>query len=198
MKMNMKGRCIFPVAILIASLFFTCAVVAQQIPSGVRYKKASDEINQKAKALLESVLSAKANTVNLDSISNGPIACGPLLWEAIKDGAGEELRDATPMILIINASKPFRKEGKGLAKAEQKRAFWNLFIEKVKSNNSFSIRRAETSEIAYFWATIPFDIEEPLQIIDFGKIKVLVNFTTKNGEPKIFWMDIVGDLKTLK
>ena len=48
------------------------------------------------------------------------------------------------------------------------------------------------------WATIPFDIEEPLYIADFGKQKVLVNFTVKNGEPKIFWMDIVGDLANLK
>lgn len=196
--MNLKNYGLICLAVTVTALVLNYSVSAQQIPAGVRYKKASDEINQKAKQLLENAVSAKPDTVNIDSISGGPIACGPLLWEVIKDEAGKELRDATPMILIINASKPLRKEGRGLAKPEQKRAFWKLFIEKIKANNSFTVRKAETSEIAYFWATIPFDIEEPLQIIDFGKVKVLVNFTMKNGEPKIFWMDVVGDLKTLK
>lgn len=196
----MNVKCLYLVLFTLATLVppFTFGVSAQQIPNGVRYKRATDEINQKAKSLLENALSLKSDAVNLDSISSGPIACGPLLWEAIKESAGKELRDATPVVMIINASTPLQKEGRGLMKPEQKRAFWNLFVDKVKSGNSFIIRKAETPEIAYFWATIPFDIEEPLQIIDFGKTKVLVNFTVKNGEPKIFWLDIVGDLKTLK
>lgn len=196
--MNRENRCWIYVAVAITALFITHPMSAQQIPEGVRYKKTTDEINEKAKLLLENALLVKPEMVSIDSISSGPIACGPMLWEAIEAYAGKELRDATPMILIINTSKPLRKEGRGLVKPEQKRAFWNLFIEKIKSGNSFTIRKAEAAEIAYFWATIPFDIEEPLQIIDFGKLSVLVNFTVKNGEPKIFWMDIVRDLKTLK
>ena len=195
--MNWKTYFIICFIVIVMAIVFSHSASAQQIPPGIRYRKASDEINQKARSLLEDALTAKPGTVNIDSISSGPIACGPLLWEAIKDNAGKELRDATLMVLIINAAKPLQKEGRGLAKPEQRRAFWNLFIEKVKSGNSFTVRKAETSDIAYFWATIPFDIEEPLQIIDFGKVKVLVNFMIKNGEPKIFWMDIVGDLKTL-
>lgn len=182
----------------VAALFLAYSVSGQQIPAGVRYKKASDEINQKAKVLLEDALTARPEKLNIDSISAGAIACGPLLWEAIKNSAGKELLDANPMVLIIQASKPIMKDGRGFAKSQEKRAFWNLFIDKIKAGNSFAIRKADTSEIAYYWATIPFDIEEPLQIIDFGKVKVLVNFVTKNGKPKIFWMDIVGDLKTLK
>lgn len=60
------------------------------------------------------------------------------------------------------------------------------------------MRPAAAPEIQYYWATIPFDIEEPLYVIDFGKQRVLVHFTARGGEPRLFWMDIAGDLTTLK
>lgn len=184
-------------AATVAVFCLACSVNAQQIPAGVRYKKAPDEINQKAKSMLESAL-AKSDDVNLEIISDGAIACGPLLWDALKDQAGKELREAKPMIVVIGAAKPLTKEGRGIITPKQKRAFWKLFVEKIKVSNSFTVKKAEAPEIQYYWATIPFDIEEPLYIVDFGKVKVLVNFTVKNSEPKIFWIDIVGDLATLK
>jgi hypothetical protein len=192
-----KTRSMF-LAAMVAVFCLAYSANAQQIPAGVRYKKASDEINQKAKSILESALMAKADAVNLESISDGIIVCGPLLWDALKDQAGKELREAKLMMVVIGSAKPLTKEGRGIVTMEQKRAFWKLFVEKVKANNSFMVRKAEAPEIQYYWATIPFDIEEPLYIVDFGKVKVLVNFTVKNGEPKLFWMDIVGDLATLK
>ncbi len=186
------------IAATLAVFCLACSINAQQIPAGVRYKKASDEINRKAKSMLESALMAKADAVNLESISDDAIACGPLLWDALKDQAGKELREAKLLLVVIGAAKPLTKEGRGIVTSEQKRAFWKLFAEKIKANNSFSVRKAEAPEIQYYWATIPFDIEEPFYIVDFGKVKVLVNFTVKNQEPKIFWMDVVGDLATLK
>jgi hypothetical protein len=108
------------------------------------------------------------------------------------------LKEANLLAVVIGVNPPLRKEGRGIRTPEEKRAFWKLFLERVKQNNPVVVRKAEVSEIQYYWATIPFDIEEPLYIADFAKQRVLVNFMVKNGEPKIFWMDIVGDLANLK
>jgi hypothetical protein len=180
------------------TLSLASVVRSQQIPEGVRYKKSSDEVNQKAKSILEDALGSKAESTNIETIAGDAFACGPLLWDAIKSGAGKELKEANKLVLVMGANPPVQKEGRGIRTPEEKHAFWKLFIERVKQNNPVVVRKAEASEIQYYWATISFDIEEPLYIADFGKQKVLVNFIVKNGKPKIFWMDIVGDLAHLK
>lgn len=175
---------------------FACAV-AQQVPPEVRYKKADDAINQKAGTILENALAGKAVETNITSISDDAIACGPLLWDALKLYAGKELFEAHRMVAVIGTKPPLTKEGRGFRTQSEKLAFWKLFVEKVRQNTPVSIRKAKGNEIQYYWATIPFDIEEPLFVADLGKQQVLVNFTVKNGEPKIFWMDIIGDLAVL-
>jgi hypothetical protein len=184
-------------SLVIIALLVPVKAGAQEIPSGVKYKKASDEINQKARTILKNALGPEAEGANLEALSDGAIACGPLLWDALKGEAGKELLEAKPLVLMIGTKPPLMKEGRGIRTPEEKRAFWKLFIEKIKKGSTATVRKAEASEIQYFWATISFDIEEPLYIADFGKQRVLFNFTVKNGELKIFWMDIVGSLATL-
>ncbi len=196
--MSLKHSSMIFLAIVSMATFLALPARAQEIPAGVRYKKTTDEINQKARQILEDALAQKADAVNIEAFSDSAIVCGPLLWDALKDSASNVLRGGKTMIHIIPARPtPIRKEGKAFINPDQMSAFWKLVIEKIKANSTFTVRKAESAEISYFWATIPFDIEEPLQIADLGKLKVLVNFSTKNGKPKIFWMDIVGDLKAL-
>jgi hypothetical protein len=198
-KMNHKPSSIIFLAIVCMAIFLVLPGSAQEIPAGVRYKKTTDEINQKARQILEDALAQKADAVNIKAFSDSAIVCGPLLWDSMKDSAGTVLRSGKTMLHVIPAQPaPIRKEGKAFLNVDQSTAFWKLFIEKIRGNNSFKVRKAEAAEISYFWATIPFDIEEPLLVADFGKTKVVVNFSTKNGKPNIFWIDIVGDMKALK
>jgi hypothetical protein len=184
-------------ALTICLSFSSSAMVeAQQIPEGVRNKKASDEINQKAKTILEGAFNSKAENAAIET--EGAFGCGPLLWDAIKSGAGKELMDANKLSVAIGTTPPVIKEGRGIRTPAEKKAFWMLFNDRVKQNNPFVVRKANASEIQYYWATIPFDIEEPLYIADFGNQKVLVHFIAKNDEPVILMMDIVGDLANIK
>jgi hypothetical protein len=93
---------------------------------------------------------------------------------------------------------PAKKEGRGFVKPDQKRSFWNAFMEKIKGSNSTSIRRATKPEIDYYWSIISFDIEEPLYVADIGNQRILFCFLVKNGEPNVFWMDIVGETAATK
>lgn len=184
--------------ILICTALLISVGKAQEIPAGVNYKTTTDEINDKAKLVLEKAFAEKSDSVDLDKTFGSVVVCGPLLWDAIKEAGGEKFSGAAPMILVINASKPIRKEGRGISKPEQKKLLWKLVLEKVKGDHRVSVRKAKAGEISYYWATIPFDIEEPFLIVDLDKVSILVNFSLKNGEPRIFWMDIVGDLKSLR
>jgi hypothetical protein len=158
------------------------------------YRRAPDEINQKAKLKLERALSIKAADINVDDLFSGAVVCGPILWEALKGQAGKELQESLALDFVTTIPGQATKEGRSFSKLEQKQSFWNAFIEKIKGNNSAVIRRASKVEVDYYWSTISFDIEEPLYVVDLGNRKVLFNFAVKNSEPKIFWMDIVGDM----
>jgi hypothetical protein len=158
------------------------------------YKRAPEEINQKAKLKLERAFSIRAADTKADDLFAEAVVCGPLLWEALKDQTGKDLQESLPLNFIMSIPRPATKEGRSFSKPEQKQSFWNYFMEKVKGSNSVSVRRASKQEVDYYWSTISFNIEEPLYVIDIGKRKVLFNFLVKNGEPKIFWIDIVGDL----
>jgi hypothetical protein len=55
-------------------LLGTVASLSQEVPSGVRYKKATDEINRKAKDLLEQAFSKTSNELDLNA-TFGKEAC---------------------------------------------------------------------------------------------------------------------------
>ena len=60
------------------------------------------------------------------------------------------------------------------------------------------MRKGKAEEISYYWATIPFDIEEPFFVIDTGSERFVAHFKVKDRVPRLFWIDVVGDLRTLK
>jgi hypothetical protein len=158
------------------------------------YRRAPDEINQKARLKLERALSIKASETNADELFAEAVVCGPLLWETLKEHAGKELEESLRLSFIMSMPRRATKEGRSFLKSELKQSFWNLFIDKVKVSSPIAVRRASKPEVEYYWSTISFNIEEPLFVVDIGERKVLFNFLVKNGEPRIFWMDIVGNL----
>lgn len=119
--------------------------------------------------------------------------CGPFLWALVGDE--NSFKGATPVNLHVDASV---FQGRGITKEDQKRLLWERLTSKLKGREAAIIRKANSVEISFYWAMIPFDIEEPLFIADFGDHKLLVNFAIKDGKPRIFWLDLVQDLKKLK
>ena len=182
--------------IFIAALLFfliPSALYAQEIPEGVRYKKAADEVNNSAKELLERALVKDPRELDVNStFGKGAIMCGPFLWALIGDD--NSFKGATPVSLIVDGSV---LQGRGINKDDQKRLLWERLTSKLKGSGSAIIRKANSAEISFYWALIPFDIEEPLFIADFGNYKLLVNFQVKDGKPRFFWLDLVQDLKKL-
>ena len=59
------------------------------------------------------------------------------------------------------------------------------------------VRPAQAKEIQFYWATIPFDIEEPFFAIETPSDVFVANLRFNNGSPVLLWLDRVDDLRTL-
>ena len=182
--------------IITVLLFFLvpAAFYAQEVPKGVRYKKATDEVNNSAKELLELALAKESRELDVNgTFGKDAIMCGPLLWNLIGDP--DSFKGATPVSLILDGSV---LQGRGITKEDQKRLLWERLTNKLKGSGAATVRKANSAEISFYWAMIPFDIEEPLFIADFSNYKLLVNFAVKDGKPRLFWLDLVQELKKPK
>jgi len=177
-----------------------CSFAFQEnkIPNGVRYKPAADVVNEKAKTKIEKLLSSEISDGEIDNFFYTGVICAPGVWQEIKDIAGEKQLSGTKM----SNDRPVRnakgetfasiiEEGRYFRTKEQLRLFWRIFLQKCVAGNNFTVRKATTAEIQYFWERIPFDIEEPLFVIDLKQKRYILEFTPNNGDARVLWIDSV-------
>jgi hypothetical protein len=181
------------IAILGLLVLASLACYGQDIPPGVRYKGAPDGVNEQARQMLAAVLAGKETVP--DSLCGDVIVCGPTLWNAIKDAAPDELKSATVMAYHIPTKKgDLKLEGRAFKTAALRTTFWKLFLKKYGSQTKPNLRKANAEELSYYWATIPYDIEEPLYISEIGKVRILFDFVLTTEAPKLFTIDLVGSI----
>ena len=169
---------------------------AQEIPDGVRYKKASEDINNLAKSGLEKALSSPATFPS--TLFGKTTVVGPMLWSVLKPGAGKDLLKSKPFTLVVPGKSSFPAEGKALLADNERHALWKSITDKYVNLKLGKVRKAKAEEILYFWSTIPFDIEEPFWVIETSSDRFIASFEVNSGQPKLFWIDVVGDLQKLR
>ena len=175
--------------ILLVSAF----TFGQEIPNGVRYKKATDAVNNTAKTNLERALASES--LPQDLFADATVV-GPMLWKALKPSADPVLLKSMSVTLIVSSSSA--AEGKNIHTSNERSAFWKLFRSKFTNLKDGKVRKGNAQEISYYWATIPFDIEEPFWVIESGADRFIANFAVNDGKPRLLWLDLVGDLQTLE
>jgi hypothetical protein len=183
---------------LFTSLYLVCcgvAIHAQDIPPGVRYKHVSDAVNTRAKVAMEGALS---NAEFPQEFVPQAFTCGPMLWKALKPSADQVLLESKSVTGFIETPQPSQVELKAPLTDPERRMFWKALLDKFPALKSAKIRTASASEIKYYWATIPFDIEEPFFALDAGPDTFITELVLEKDKPILFWIDLVGDLKTLK
>ncbi len=181
---------------IFAALIFVCTTAyGQEVPNGGRYKKAADDINNAAKATLETALASDSLPINL---FGDVTVVGPTLWKSLKSSAGQLLLKTAPVILIVLGPPSFSAEGKRIRTDDERNAFWTSFRSKYPNLKDGKVRKGNAQEISYYWATIPFDIEEPFWVIESGSDRFVAHFRVTNGQARLFWIDRVDDLQRLK
>jgi hypothetical protein len=180
---------------LFAVLALATFVAGQDIPRGVNYKKAPDTVNAAAQSALETALAAETFPPDL---FGEVTVCGPMLWKALKPTAEKVMLEAKPILAMIQNPEPIVAVGQRILTPDQRQSFWRSFRNKYPDLRGAKIRKAHADEISFYWATIPFDIEEPFFTIEAGAERFVVQLKNKEGKSSLFWIDLVGDLRTLK
>ena len=168
------------------------AAVAQDVPRGVNYKHASKIVNSAAQTLLLEALSKSAYA---DTKLPNSVTCGPTLWNDLKSKASAVLVSANTVDGFLSVPEPIHVEMRGFITAEQRQEFWRALWVAFPDLKGATVRQPSSTEISYYWATIPFDIQEPLFVIDTGKHQFIANLP---DDVKMLWIDRVADLRQLK
>jgi hypothetical protein len=189
----MRQRTLTSLVFLVLFSFGVC--YGQEIPSGVRYKKAPDAINNLAKSNLEKALASESAPTDF---FGEVTVVGPMLWKSLKPTADEVMLATLPVALIIPGPQSVSAEGKRVRTENERISFWKIFRSKYPEIKNAKVRKGNAQEISYYWATIPFDIEEPFWVIESGADRFVAHFRVVGEKPGLFWIDRVDDLRTLK
>src|SRR5882672_762310 len=181
--------------VLFAILLTSVSAMSQEVPEGVVYKTAPESVNAAAKLALEKALASDSFPAE---IFGDVTVCGPMLWKSLKPAADKVLLDAKPVMAMITDPEVIHAEAKRLLSVDERQSFWGAWRSKYPKLKTASIRKAHADELSFYWATIPFDIEEPFFVLDTGSERFVVQLANKQGKISLFWIDLVGDLRTLK
>ena len=184
-------------ALFLATVLFSISsAYGQEIPKGVNYKRASESVNALAKTNLERAL--VSSELLPPDLFGEVVVVGPLLWKALKPSAEQVLLDAKPVVVMVQVPTAVVTEGKRILTDDERKAFWKLLRVTYSKLKEGTVRKGNAEEISYYWATIPFDIEEPFWVVEVGSERFIAHFQVKGEKVRLFWIDRVGDLRTLK
>jgi hypothetical protein len=162
-------------------------VFGQDIPSGVHYKKASPEVNAKFSKMLGDLLAGKIPDAKLKDCVADVMICGPGFWPAVlkieRETAGG--KEATFMVPIPGKSEPRVFHGRAFKSIDDRLNFLGTIVA-VGLLSPMKVRPLTRAEIGYYWAIIPYDIEEPILAAESKKITLF--FHAEKG--KIMFVDV--------
>ncbi len=164
------------------------------IPPEVIYKKAGLEVNRKAIDKLSGFFLATYTMAPLDNLFSDKIFCGPGLWRNIKDDP--DMKRITTGVTRFSIPTPKGAqvlEGKTFQCKEEVESFQRAFLKRYKFDSQTVIRRPIARELRIYWAMIPWDIDEPIFIVESKVATILVNFGVSENVT-IIWIDDYRDI----
>jgi hypothetical protein len=78
-------------------------------------------------------------------------------------------------------------QGKLFQNKAEIREFWKALCKTVGRDEKFRIRRPTKLELELYWAMIPYDIEEPIFVVESDRHSFLIDFA--GGKDRMFWID---------
>ena len=161
---------------------FTITVIAQKetipIPKGVVYNYASNEVIEKARQLITDNLSDSPDYTILQKT----IIIGPQLWKRYKDNPKIQQIKEGKIQFHVDDMVLAGKMSQDLTDAQ---IIWDEFRKEVA--NDFTIRKANTWELKYYWSVISFYIDEPLLIVATKEHNYILNLL--KDDLKLMWLD---------
>jgi len=172
--------------LIISFTFITNTIKGQELktPKGIIYHKTSTEINEKVKQVLVHAINNSGKNLEYDKT----FICGPNLWEhLIQNKVNHKISGININFNIPDKGGYKIMHGRAIQKIIDFYTIWN-FIIKTPKNNNYIIRKPNKNELTYYWSVIPYEIEEPIYIIEVNKLKIIIDF---NSDSKLLYIDII-------
>ena len=174
------------------------------MPSGVVYKTASESVNDAAKARILKLYSGHASKSEINQVfGGGTTIVGPYLWARLNTNSPDlkEKLTASDVHIITPITDAKGNTGKqevsaGLLKTkEDAQHFWTA-LQKLQSGgkdttSGVKVRKLALDELSLYWFMIPFDIHEPVFIVEVGDLHLLINLRAENDQA--VWVDDFSD-----
>ncbi len=156
------------------------------IPEGIVYQYCKPKLFEKAKKLIINELSEDPDY----SICSDIMIIGPTLWSRFeKVDALDNIEGGTLLLLVDDKQLP----GKFTQEIEDSKKVWNELRKELKGEK-YILRKANTTELIYYWSIISFDIKEPLIIIETEKRNYILDFLSESM--KLNWLEEVPSYLT--
>jgi len=184
--------------LLIMGIAFACACVccAQEterpfIPEGVKYKFIDDKRNAEVRAYVAARFLKGQSGVS--ELFEGECTCAPGFWRLVK---GLGIKSPKLEVFTIpneRTGKVYNENGAQIQDPGDLNKMADYLATQVGVKPT--VRRLTSKEIDRFWVVIPFEIEEPLFIVESnGKAFVLCLRQSKNDQKwRIWWVDALGE-----
>jgi len=179
---------------LLCSFLVSFAAIASgerpTIPAGIRYKFMDDKQETEFREHL--ALSFQDGQLKVQSLFKGVCICAPGYWSSLKMSLAGKIKNPATSSFVVpdtRTGKSSKLEGATIEDQEDLQLLSEQFAKDVGTKPV--VRRLNPEEISLFWALIPFDIEEPVCILEVGSRRYLASFVkdTKSAEYHILWLD---------
>ena len=181
-----------------ASLFlffvFNPFVVAAQIPDGVKYEVASEEINQLTHQKIFSSISG--GTIHIENLTEGNfttrgLVVGHFLSSQLNLGKGA-FKSLKKMKTVLPFSKDMKvdMDGYRIRDTNALHEFSTVFDEAFRLSSDYKIRKLTPEEMTLVWFFIGWDLDEPIFIVEDANHQLVIDFSSDGKQ-----LDWIEDIK---
>jgi len=179
------NRYIFLLAVVVVTAY-SASVAGSEIVYNTTSAASNELATQTAERLFRST-----DAVQLEDMVTRVI-CGPGLWRMIKDAPRIAELDPVSATSVVDAGGGTIQEFEGaLFQTDDQRSALIDVIRQILSDTEIQIRKPNEHELRIYWALIPYDIAEPIFILDNGERRLLVDFVVDDEAAQLFW---IGDM----
>jgi len=174
--------------VLIVLLFFSTQLAGgPPISEEINYIPRGEEANVIATRLIK-----KAFNGHISVLFNKPLIIGPGLWKQIKDEDAIKTSGIIQTDISVESSskrKVYTLHG-GLAKTKVDIFAFRKFITPLFKAD-YSIRKLNAKEMKIYWSLIPYDIQEPVFVLESSNRKLLLDFDIDESM-HVFYIDDIS------
>jgi hypothetical protein len=159
------------------------------VPPDLRYKAVSGAVNGAARRKLTAAFGA-ADAASLGALVSSFVAVGPGLWrslEAMPDATSAGIPSTFMVPLGPDPKNAQRLEGRSYLDAENAAGLARLLASALPKGAKPKVRRPSRLELEILWRLVPFDLEEPIFVVEVGPRSLLAILDPKTL--KLTWID---------